>query len=96
MKEPAFYAGFGAPNTVFSEGAPLPHRDRRKLLNPFFSKQNIASMQPVIDSKLNEMIDKIGQFQQEGAIHMYSATRSVEGFTNRDSSLTLHTVCEAA
>jgi hypothetical protein len=81
MKEPTFYAGFNAPNTVFSEASSALHRERRRMVNPFFSKQGIASMQPLIDDKVNLMVNKICEFQHKGTIHIYSAVRSVQNIS---------------
>lgn len=75
LKEPGFYAGFNAPNTAFSECMPAAHRERRKLINPFFSKQGISAVQPLVYAKVNLMVDKIREFQDKGAIHIYSAVR---------------------
>jgi hypothetical protein len=75
LKEPTFYNGFNAPNTVFSELMPAAHRERRKMIAPFFSKQDIVAVQPLIYAKVNLLVNKIREFQGNGAIHLYSAVR---------------------
>ncbi|APA11943.1 hypothetical protein SS1G_05491 [Sclerotinia sclerotiorum 1980 UF-70] len=75
MKDPDFYASFNAPNTIFSEGMPDPHRELRKIISPFFSKQRIVAVEPTIYAKVNLMFNKIREFKDQGAIHMYNAIR---------------------
>ncbi|CAG7954027.1 unnamed protein product [Penicillium olsonii] len=70
-----FYAGFNAPHTAFTEEDPILHRQRRKLINPQFSKQGIASMQSLIDSKVDYVLQAISKFESRGAVHMHNAFR---------------------
>ena len=75
LKDAVFYAGFNAPHTAFTEEDPILHRQRRKLINPQFSKQGIASMQSLIDSKVDYMLQAISKFESRGAVHMHNAFR---------------------
>ncbi|CAD6445536.1 da207784-86f9-43fb-b67d-03a6ef638b7e [Sclerotinia trifoliorum] len=75
LKEPDFYASFNAANTVFSEGVPAAHRELRKIISPFFSRQRIVAVEPTIYAKVNLMVNKMRDFQDQGAIHLYSAIR---------------------
>lgn len=58
-KEPSFYACFKTPHTLFAETDPARHRERRKLLNPLFSRAGVAKLEPVILEKVQEMGAKL-------------------------------------
>ncbi|CAI7646474.1 unnamed protein product [Penicillium glandicola] len=44
---------FGMPRSTFETAPHGPHRERRKLLSPFLSTQSVASLQPVIQEKVD-------------------------------------------
>jgi cytochrome P450 len=44
------------------------HKLRRSALNPFFSKGSVRKLQPVIDTKTNQLLDRFGDFQRTGDV----------------------------
>jgi hypothetical protein len=79
VKYDYFYAGFNAPSTAFTESSPTLHRERRKLISAFFSKQGVASVQSLLDSKAESTISKILEYRSQGPIYLYRAVRCVNG-----------------
>ena len=45
VKHDAFYAGFNTPHSVFAETIPSLHKERRRRLNPFFSRRAIGQLE---------------------------------------------------
>ncbi|KAL5358851.1 cytochrome P450 [Aspergillus floccosus] len=74
-KDPYFYAGFNAPNTAFSEHDIGPHRERRKLMSPSFSKQTIAKMQDVLRRKIGRACRQLSKVKNDGAVHVHNFLR---------------------
>jgi len=74
-KENAFYETFESPHTTFSEVDPLLHKQRRKMLNPLFSKSGVNKMEPLILEKMEETISKIEQISDAGPIDISTAFR---------------------
>jgi cytochrome P450 len=70
LKEAAFYDCFNTPHTLFAETVPELHRERRKRLNPLFSKRAIADFQPVIEQKVATVGSKIERLQDLGPIEV--------------------------
>lgn len=58
-KEPSFYECFHTPHTLFAETDPALHKERRKILNPLFSRAGVAKLEPVILEKVQEMGAKL-------------------------------------
>ena len=56
------------------------HRTRRAALNPFFSKQNIRRLEPIIQEALGKVLDRLSQHAKTGLpLHinmLYSALTS--------------------
>jgi hypothetical protein len=52
---PWFTAGGGSPHSIFETNAHDLHRLRRGALNPFFSKQSIISIEPIIYDKVSRL-----------------------------------------
>ncbi|KAL2071054.1 hypothetical protein VTL71DRAFT_12289 [Oculimacula yallundae] len=75
LKAPVSYAGFNAPYTAFTEIMPAAHKVRRKMIHPFFSKQGIVAVQPLLYNKVNLMMEKIRAFEGKEAVHLYGAVR---------------------
>ena len=73
VKDPVFYGGFGTPHTVFAEDDPALHKERRRLLNPFFSRSAIFKIESLLKEKCAEMGARIDG--QPGPYNMYNAVR---------------------
>ncbi|KAL1970872.1 hypothetical protein VTN77DRAFT_2706 [Rasamsonia byssochlamydoides] len=57
---------FGTPGAAIGTVDHHVHRRRRAALNPFFSKASVYRLEPVIQEKLNEMLDRLEGFRQSG------------------------------
>ncbi|KAI1868825.1 hypothetical protein JX265_006804 [Neoarthrinium moseri] len=66
LKEPVFYNGFNAPHSVFAEDVPALHKERRKLLNPFFSKAGILRVEGMVGDKVHRLQRKIEDLTARG------------------------------
>jgi cytochrome P450 len=44
------------------------HRLRRSALNPFFSKASVRKLQPTIDSKMDQFIERFEDFRKNGDV----------------------------
>jgi cytochrome P450 len=64
-KEPA-YQRLGNPTSHFATLDHDLHRIRRAPLNPFFSKQKIAKLEPVIQRQIDKLCERIEGFATEG------------------------------
>lgn len=42
------------------------HRMRRGVINPFFSKQSVRRLQPVIQERVDMLLSRIGEFKNSG------------------------------
>jgi hypothetical protein len=73
IKDPAFYAGFGVPHTLFGEDVPSRHKERRKILNPFFSRGAIVKIEQLLKEKTYELGARIDR--QKGPCNAYNAFR---------------------
>ncbi|KAI5460921.1 cytochrome P450 [Mariannaea sp. PMI_226] len=58
-KHAPFYNGFNTPHTLFAETDPHLHKERRRLLNPMFSRQGVFKLEPVMQAKLSLLLEKI-------------------------------------
>ncbi len=67
-KEPAFYECFKTPHTLFVETDPTLHKERRKLLNPLFSRAGVQKLEPVIVDKIHEVDAKIRNIYKAGPV----------------------------
>ncbi|KAF4309554.1 Pisatin demethylase [Botryosphaeria dothidea] len=54
-KFPSFYSVFNVPHSLFAETEPALHTERRKLLNPLFSRAGVNKLEPVILEKIQKM-----------------------------------------
>lgn len=79
-KEKAFYDVFGTPHTLFAETDPLLHKERRKLLNPLFSKSGVTKLEPLMVEKLEEVKSKIANISKAGPIDVGNAFRYFRPF----------------
>jgi hypothetical protein len=77
VKEDRFYDAFKTPHTLFAESDPSLHKTRRKLLNPLFSKAGVLKLEPIITSKIKELMEKYKSLEDAGPLQVYNAYRSV-------------------
>lgn len=70
-----FYEGFNTPHTVFAECDPLLHKQRRRMLNPLFSRVGLFKMEPVIQQKIKMLVEKIRLLAGNGPVNVYDAFR---------------------
>lgn len=70
-----FYMSFNSPHTVFSETDAAKHKERRRLLNPLFSRAGILKLEPLIREKLSILDEKIKRLSNQQAINVYDAFR---------------------
>lgn len=76
--KPRRYASmFGQSGSAFATGFHDLHRARRALLNPFFSKRSITSLEPVIQSAVDTLCRRLEGFRESKEIvnmrHAYVA-----------------------
>ena len=62
-----YTAQFGIPESMFGTTDHESHRIRRAAVNPFFSKGAVRRLQPIIDERINALLDRFRQFQVSGA-----------------------------
>ncbi|KAF4306102.1 hypothetical protein GTA08_BOTSDO14154 [Botryosphaeria dothidea] len=70
-----FYTAFPSLNTVFSETDLSKHRERRKLMNPLFSKAMALKLEPLIWERMSLLFKKIDGLSVRGPINFMDATR---------------------
>lgn len=75
LKYAPFYDGFNTPHTVFAEIDPELHKERRRLLNPLFSKVGTYKLEPVIHEKIHLLSSKIDRILGSKLIDTYNAFR---------------------
>lgn len=74
-KHAPFYDGFNTPHTVFAECDPGLHKERRRMLNPLFSRVGVFKLEPIIQQKMGMLIHKIYHLSDKGPINTYDAFR---------------------
>lgn len=74
-KHAGFYDEFNTPHTLATETNPALHKERRKLLNPLFSRAGVTKLEPVILEKMYAMGAKIKRISKAGPIDMDDAIR---------------------
>lgn len=70
-----FYEAFNSPHTVFTEVDAKMHKERRRLLNPVFSRAGVFKLEPIIHDKMQIMIKKIDRLRDSTDINVYDALR---------------------
>ncbi|KAJ5660929.1 cytochrome P450 [Penicillium longicatenatum] len=75
LKHAAFYDGFNTPHTVFAELEPHLHKERRRMLNPLFSKVGVYKLEPLICQKIHLLSAKINRLCTTKKIDVYNAVR---------------------
>ncbi|KAF5659379.1 trichodiene oxygenase cytochrome P450, partial [Fusarium circinatum] len=73
VKHEAFYAGFNTPHTVFAEHIPSLHKERRRRLNPFFSRRAIGQLEGLLKDKIEKLGRRIDG--QDGPYNILNAIR---------------------
>lgn len=76
-KHGTFYEAFNTPHTVFTEIDTDMHKERRRLLNPLFSRVGVFKLEPVIHEKVGIMLNKINRLKDSQSINVYDAFRLV-------------------
>ncbi|KAI3008181.1 hypothetical protein CBS147346_2752 [Aspergillus niger] len=74
-KHGEFYEAFNTPHTVFTEIDAGMHKERRRLLNPFFSRAGVFKLEPIIHDKVDILINKIRRLENSHNINVYDAFR---------------------
>lgn len=75
LKHAPFYDGFSTPHTVFAELDPRLHKERRRMLNPLFSKVGVYKLEPLICEKIYMLSAKITRLCATKEIDVYNAVR---------------------
>ncbi|GKZ65181.1 hypothetical protein AnigIFM50267_007349 [Aspergillus niger] len=70
-----FYAAFNSPHTVFTEIDAKMHKERRRLLNPLFSRAGVFKLEAMIHNKVQIMTNKIDRLRELTDINVYDAFR---------------------
>ncbi|KFY46117.1 hypothetical protein V495_02642 [Pseudogymnoascus sp. VKM F-4514 (FW-929)] len=61
-----YTAQFGLPESMFGTTDHDSHRIRRAAVNPFFSKGAVRSLQPIIDERIEALLNRFRGFQASG------------------------------
>ncbi|CAI6027427.1 unnamed protein product [Clonostachys chloroleuca] len=72
-KPDSFYQCFNNPHSLTSETDQSLHRERRRLLNPYFSKKAVGDLSPLVWSKIEKLENKLRNFK--GPLDAYDAVR---------------------
>ncbi|RDW71072.1 hypothetical protein BP6252_07635 [Coleophoma cylindrospora] len=57
---------FGISESAFATASHEKHRMRRAALNPFFSIASVRRLQPMIEERLDRLLERFGEFRQDG------------------------------
>lgn len=61
-----FAAQFGIPDSTFATVEHEKHRMRRAALNPFFSMASVRRLQPMIEERIDALMDRFAGFKRSG------------------------------
>ncbi|KAE8409546.1 cytochrome P450 [Aspergillus pseudonomiae] len=75
LKYPPFYSAFNIDHSLFAETDPALHKERRKILNPLFSRTAVFKLEGVIHTKAGIMMKKIDRLKEKHLINAYDAFR---------------------
>ncbi|KAJ6016808.1 cytochrome P450 [Penicillium sp. IBT 35674x] len=75
LKHAPFYDGFNTPHTVFAELEPHLHKERRRMLNPLFSRVGVYKLEPLICEKIYMLSAKITRLCATKEVDVYNAFR---------------------
>jgi cytochrome P450 len=59
IKNPAHYKVFGFPASSFATIDPAEHRKRREIVNPFFSKRAVASLEDALYQHVEKLCFRV-------------------------------------
>lgn len=65
-KDPFFYGGFGIDSASVSTVSPELHKLRRGAMAQFFSKANVAKLEPRVLARVEQLCNRIEKFKVEG------------------------------
>lgn len=75
-----FTKQFGIPESTFATVTHEKHRMRRAALSPFFSMASVRRLQPMIEERLDRLLERFVEFQASEEIMAVSLTYAA--FTN--------------
>lgn len=76
LKDPAFYHLPTIPvHSLFAEIDPARHKERRKMLNPLFSRNAVFSLEQTVHEKTNILIRKIERICEGRLVDINNAVR---------------------
>ncbi|KAJ5007468.1 Cytochrome P450 monooxygenase sdnE [Colletotrichum sp. SAR 10_66] len=80
-KNEPFYLAFNAPSpTVFTEMNEAKHKERRRMLNPMFSRAGVLKLENLIRERLALLESKIERLREKQNIDFYDAFRQPHSF----------------
>ncbi|KAB8235276.1 cytochrome P450 [Aspergillus alliaceus] len=74
-KHAPFYDSFNIEHSLFAETDPTLHKQRRKMLNPLFSRAGLLKLEGIFHKKANVMMKKIDRLKETHLINVYDAFR---------------------
>jgi hypothetical protein len=74
-KDKGFYDALNTPHTVVTETDVELHKERRRLLNPSFSRAEAFKLEPIIHEKIGILIEQINKLKDSQDINIYNAFR---------------------
>lgn len=74
-KDKEFYDAFNTPHTVVTESEVELHKERRRILNPLFSRAESFKLEPIIHEKVEVLLGQINKLKVSQDINIYSAFR---------------------
>lgn len=77
LKSPGYYDAFSSTQNLFGLYDPQLHRQRRKLMNPMFSRAGIFKLEGLIHDKYELMERKIVRLCKGSSIDAYDAFRAL-------------------
>jgi cytochrome P450 len=72
--------GVGIPASTFGTESHALHRHRRGALNPFFSRQNVMKLVPVVEERVKALVQRLKALGEQGEI--VSLEYAFSAFTN--------------
>jgi hypothetical protein len=75
-----FTKSFGLDNSVFGTPEHNLHRLRRSALAPYFSKASVRRLQPLLQDRVNKLLERLEGFRDSGEVLM--ASWAYSAFTN--------------
>lgn len=64
-KDPFYYGGFGIDSAAVSTVSADMHRIRRGAMAPFFSKANVAKLEPRVLARVRQLCRRIDEFKEK-------------------------------